>query len=360
MNRPSLTLTIEKLNSSGAGLARHEGKVYFVPFTVPGDIVITEVVADHKNYADARVVEIVQKSPDRIDPRCPHFSICGGCDLQMMDYESQLHSKKIIIEDILKKIARIQNPCVEDVLPSPDEWHYRNRIQVHVDKEGKVGFYKFQSHQVVEFETCLIADDILNQKTRALRQLNQSPKTTIELRLDGEAAFSQVNTLQNKNMVSIVLDFLEPGPNDHVADVFCGSGNFSFPLASRVKQVFAIEKDARAINGAINRFKNISNIDWRQSSAKAGLWALKNEKLKIDKIVLDPPREGLVDVIAPLMALNPQTIVYVSCNPATFARDVNSLMQSGYELTKCQPLDMFPQTAHVELVGLLVKKEHTS
>ena len=168
MELPKITVTIEKLNSEGEGLARHLGKVIFIPWGVPGEVVSVQIEEAHKDYNRGRIIDIVQKSPDRTDPPCPWFFNCGGCQLQQMTYEAQLKWKKEIVLDALRRIAKMPDATIEEVIPSPKIWNYRSRIQIQRDREGKIGFFKSQSHEIVEIEKCLIADERLNEKLRKL------------------------------------------------------------------------------------------------------------------------------------------------------------------------------------------------
>lgn len=346
-----LTLKIEKLNSEGAGVARFEGKVCFVPWAAPGDTVLAEVEKEGRDFNECRLIEIVEKSPDRVDPPCPYFMTCGGCQLQHLSYESQLTAKQILVEDALKRIAKISDP-VSPIIPSPKIWNYRNRIKLHRDRKGKIGFFKNLSHEIIEIDKCLIADERINEK---LKRIAFPPAANeVEVRVDGLRTFAQVNDPQNETMVKMVLDFADPKPGEKVIDLYCGAGNFTFPLAKAGAEVVGIEKNGAEIEGARKRAfaEKITNIRWIQQSAFSALVGLKGDGAVCDTLVADPPRKGLAEAVDALILLKPKKIVYVSCNPATFARDTAHLIKAGYRLDKCQPLDMFPQTSQVELVGL--------
>ncbi len=342
-----LNLSIEKLASNGAGIARHEGKIYFVPWGVPGDKVLVQVEKERKDYNEARLLEIVEKSPDHAEPLCPYFYKCGGCQLQHLTYPAQLKWKREIVRDALKRIARLPENSVAEVLPSPKIWNYRTRIQLHQDRQGKVGFYKPESHEVVEIERCLIADERLNEKIAS----HAAP--AIELRVDDSPGFSQINPEQNQNLIHLVLEYLDVQPEDTVFDVYCGSGNFTFSLASRVRHVWGIEKHESSLEEARQKMtqEGIENISWKQGSAFKVLHDLFKQQVSCDRMVVDPPRRGLDEVLEAVLLFKPMVLVYVSCNPATFARDAACLVKAGYQLTHCQPIDMFPQTAHVEIVS---------
>lgn len=343
-----IPLTIEKLNSSGSGIARKDGLVYFVPLAVPGDEVTVQVEKQHKKYVEARLLIIQKKSPDRVDPPCPYFFECGGCQLQQMTYEAQLKWKKIIVTDALKKITRINEPPVKDVIGCSQKFNYRFRIQLHSNRQGKIGFYKKQSHQVVEIESCRIADKELNNQ---LKNLKMEAGSTIELRVDGREGFSQINPIQNEVLIKKVLELADVKKNENVFDLYCGSGNFTFPLSFKAQHIWGIERSPQ------KRGETPQNITWKETSVYRGLIELKKEKISCDVMLVDPPRQGLEDIVDLIVSFKPKKIIYVSCNPATFARDAMQFIKSSYQLNSCHPIDMFPQTVHVELVANFILKK---
>lgn len=354
MQKTQIELTIEKLNSKGAGIARKDGLVYFVPWSVPGDTVLAEVELQHKKYAEARLLAILTPSRDRIKPPCTYFYECGGCQLQHLNYEAQLVWKKIIVQDALKKIARIENTFVLPVLPSPKPFHYRNRIRLHRDGQGNLGFYKNQSHQLVAIEECLIAEEELNQK---LIYLKKNGTGDLELRIDGGSHFSQVNSFQNEKLIQLVCSAL--AGSGAVIDLFCGNGNFTIPIAQKQIPVWGIEKEKALVDEAKKRSVELglSNIEWILGTAIRGLKQLKHLVGQISCMVVDPPRRGLAEVLPDVIKMAPQKIIYVSCEPATFARDTRDLCTKGYFLKECQPFDMFPQTSQIEVVGTFLKEK---
>ena len=347
-------MKIEKLNSEGAGIARYEGKICFVPWAVPGDTVLVQVEKEGRDFNECRLLEIFEKSPDRVDPPCPYFLNCGGCQLQNLSYEAQLKAKQAIVTDALKRIAR-SDISVPPIIPSPKIWNYRNRIRLHRDRKGKIGFFKSSSHEIIEIDTCLIADDRLNEK---LKRVAFPPAADeLELRLDASRAFSQVNEAQNETMIKLVLKFASPKKGEKIIDLYCGAGNFTFPLAKTGADVIGVEKSGAEIEEARKRAatEKVTNIRWIQQTAFSALVGLKGDGVACDTLVADPPRRGLAEAVEGIRPLSPKKIVYVSCNAATFARDVNGLTKMGYRLDKIQPLDMFPQTAQVEIIGLLTR-----
>lgn len=389
MELPKFTLQIEKLTSEGVGLARHEGKVFFVPWTVPGEKVVVQIEKEHKDYNETHLLEIVEQSKDRIDPPCPYFYRCGGCQLQHINYEGQLKWKKEIVLDALTRISKITQPIVEEMIPSPKIWNYRSRIQLQKDQAGKIGFYKTKSHEVVEIDSCLIADERLNERSKEVKEgvegseaQDKSRETKheargtkqeemeskdaeedwpLELRVDDSSAFTQINPEQNENLVRLVLEYADVKKTDQIFELFCGSGNFTFPLSQKGGHVWAIDKDSEAVRKGekISSEKDITNITWKQGTVSRLLSQFKKKGLGCSLLVADPPRSGLAEAMEEILLFSPKKIVYVSCNPATFARDAARLIRSDYRLQKCQPIDMFPQTAHVEVVGLFISAGHT-
>lgn len=349
-------VTIEKLNSRGCGLGRFGGKIIFVPWGIPGDRLFVQIEKKHHDYNEARLLQIVEKSPDRVEPPCPYFFVCGGCQLQQMSYEAQLKWKRQIVVDAVRRISRISLPEIPPVIPSPKVWNYRSRIRLHRDRKGRVGFYKAGSHEVVEIEKCLIADERLNEKLKS-QIPNSKLQEEFELRVDGCEAFSQVNVEQNEKLVGLVVKWAALEGKESVIDLYCGGGSLTFPLAAKARTVIGIDRDIHTISEAISRSatRGVRNIRWIQGSAFQVLLGFKKEGLVVDLLVMDPPRRGVAEAIEGVFSLKPKRIVYVSCNPATFARDTARLVREGYHLTSCQPLDMFPHTAHIEVVGLFLK-----
>lgn len=350
ISKPQIKLTIEKLNSKGDGLARHEGKVCFIPWGVPGDEVIAQIEKEHKDFDDARIIKITKKSPDRVEPRCPYFYKCGGCQLQHLNYEAQLRSKHEIVLDALKRIARISEPPLRPVIPSPRIWQYRTRLRLHQDREGKIGLYERESHRVVPIDACMIAEDGINRMISELHANSDRPNQTgeLELRMDQSKAFTQINPKQNERLIEVVMGFL--GTEQNVFDLYCGNGNFTLPASKQSTHVWGIEKNSSALREAKERGE-VSNISWVHASVVRGINGLREKGINSDAMIANPPRRGLDEVLEAIIPLKPKKIIYVSCVPATFARDSSHLIKSGYILKTCQPIDMFPQTVHVELVG---------
>ncbi len=343
---------IEKLIPGGAGMGTHEGRRVFVPFAAPGDELEVEVVADHGSWMEARIVDITQPSPDRVEPICPVFGKCGGCQWQHLSYDSQLRAKREILRESLMRIGKIADPEVLETLPSPQQWHYRNRIQLHVNAAGEVGFYRAKSKEVVAFASCPIADEHINAELAHRREEIAKRDRGIALRVEGDESFSQVNTAQNEQLKKVLIDWMRELPHEHVAELHAGSGNFTFAMAAIASEIFASEIDGRAVAAAQKRIERegITNVAFVRAPAHK---AFAHHVGACDALLIDPPRKGCPEAIESIVRLGPQSILAISCDPATLARDLRALCDQGYRFVRTLPIDMFPQTFHVESLTLL-------
>lgn len=323
-----MEIKIEKLVYGGAGVGFVDRMPIFVPMTVPGDVVECKIVKQWKGYAECSLQRVIQSSQNRVTPKCEHFGRCGGCQWQHIDYATQILWKQIIVEEQLERIGKFKSPNVLPTIPSPKAWNYRSRISLHKDKNGKVGFYAQGSHDLIEIKECLIAD--VNNK------------------VGKSEFFTQVNPLQNENLKEMVLSITKEGKHKSVLELYCGSGNLTFPLSSIVGEITASDSDKEAINHATK--SGIKNIRFLHMSAKKTLEYALKEGMKFDSLLIDPPRDGCKDILELIVDLNPKSIVYVSCNPSTLARDLRFLADRGHQFKSVQPIDMFPQTFHIETI----------
>ena len=261
-----MKLTVQKLVHGGSGVAEHEGKKIFVPFVLPGEEIEVEISKDHGSYAEAVLKKVLVPASKRVKPRCPVFGRCGGCQWQHMAYDEQLRWKRKIVVESLERIAKIKNAVdlVRATTSSPQEWHYRNRIQLHVRAE-KVGFYRAKTNEIVEFEKCFIADERLNQQLAEQRTQLQKRDRGIALRLEDVPSFTQINTAQNECLKRILQELLKNIPHENVLELYCGAGNFSFDIAAAAQQLFAVDIDKRAIEIAKKRQNElkITNINFK-------------------------------------------------------------------------------------------------
>jgi len=376
-------LTIESLAFGGEGVGRADGKVIFVPQTAPGDEVRVKILSDHGKYERAEVLEVVRKSPDRVDPECSVFGHCGGCQWQHVSYDAQLHWKQEILAGTLRRVGRIQDPKILPIIAASNPWNYRRRIQLKVDHQGRIGFYGQKSHDVVEFDQCRIADNLLNEKLLQIRGDAEAPEVGFELSLNGssvvhvleerngEAIFSQVNPQQNDHLIKTALDFAFGNADKaftkkkSVVELYAGAGNFSFPLAERAGKITCVEENAEAVRIAEEaaESRHLDHMTWVQGSAEWGLKKIyrnRETQNSIDVLVLDPPRRGAKEILDLVCVIRPRVIVYVSCDPVTLARDLNLLVRRHYVLDQVQPVDMFPQTYHIESVSRLTLRSESS
>lgn len=365
-------IKIDALAFGGEGIGRDEGKVVFVPGTAPGDRLRVRVLSDHGRFERAEALELIERSQDRVEPPCPVFGVCGGCQWQHIRYESQLRWKEQFVRESIERIGKISEPQILPILGAPEPWNYRNRIQLKSDFEGKLGFFAAGTHRVVPIQECLIADKRLNSR---LRELQDSEQTRGDLTLsvngggvvethhavEEEGIFSQVNPVQNRRLIETVLQFafgnseLVFSRKKTVVELHAGAGNFTIPLAERAGQVLAIEENKHAVSEGQKRQEKsgASNIEWIEGGAEWGLKKIYRKKMKPDLLVLDPPRRGAKEILDLILVVRPRLIVYVSCDPATLGRDLYQLTRRYYRLEVVQPIDMFPQTYHVESVAQL-------
>jgi len=344
------TVSIESLGFGGAGVGHlPDGRVCFVPFTLPGERVIVRLLKEKKSFAEAEVVRLLEISPDRIPPRCAVFGKCGGCAYQHLRYEKQLEAKTAQVRDLLARFGGITGADVRPMLPSPDEWNYRNRLAVHV-QDGKVGFHGRKSNAIVPVAGCPIASEDVNRQLANLT-LNPPPgNQRITLREKSEHfGFSQVNHGAAELLAEVVCGMLENG-GGHLIDAYCGAGFFTRRLHGKFRVVTGIEWSGGAVRAA--RASAQPGESYLEGAVELHLpAALAACTAAETTLLLDPPAEGLSrEVVEAILENPPSAIVYVSCDPPTLARDLKRL---GFSLCHVQPVDMFPQTAEIESVALL-------
>ena len=399
---------LDKLTYGGDAMGRlPDGKAVFVPFGLPDETVRLEVTSEKRGFARAKLLEVLQPSPLRIQAECPHFSVCGGCHYQHLSYPDQLVAKKQIVLDQLERIAKINHPPLQDVIASPLIKNYRNTVQFHVDGQGKLGYLKAGSSQVEAIRECLLPevelmelwqrlefepgsgiervelrqasnnDLMLILESEDFRQLPEmevdfplsvthlSPAGTIVLAGDdfivmemndrlfkvSAGSFFQVNRLQAEAMVNHVLNLIPAKKMQHIVDVYCGVGLFSAFLADRAEQLTCIESSETACEDFAVNLDEFEHVSLYMGAAEEVLPQLN---IQADVILVDPPRAGIEpQAMDSILAMQPQMLIYVSCDLATLARDLRKLLDGGYELVDVTPFDMFPQTYHVETVALL-------
>jgi 23S rRNA (uracil1939-C5)-methyltransferase len=413
---------IESMAFKGYGVSRIDGKVVFIPYSAIGDEVWVEIVEEKKNYATGKLLEILAPSSWRVEPPCPYFGRCGGCQWQHIDYAQQAELKKVILKDILMRLGKLKEVPPITAFPSPDPYDYRTRVQLKMKGE-KLGYYQERSHQLVDIERCPIAHPLVNEIIPLLRKehsllssteeidINVSPEEgkgvlafrvlkasqgwetsarqllkshpilkgittlrerqitslgkpnlsfTIPLNLTlhtSPGSFFQVNLKQNEKLIQEVLEFSRGQKNERALDLYSGVGNFALPLATVTQEVWGIEENAVAVKDARSnaRSNRIGNGEFICGKVEHVLKKWKKEKP--DLIILDPPRTGCKEALDQVTGLKPKRIVYVSCEPTILARDLRLFSDRGYFLRELALIDMFPQTYHMEVVGLLTQPQ---
>ncbi len=363
-----LTVTIEDVAFGGEGVARVNDFVVFVPFVLPGEVVDVEISEIKKRFARARLIRVVQASPDRTQPLCRYFTECGGCQYQHVDYAAQLRLKHKQVCDLFQRLGGLDAGVIAPVVPCPKPYGYRNRIMVRSQwdkfKQGlNIGFIRADSRLVVDVEECKIAEPALNEQILRLRE-NPPPKGGIKVVLrvaaDGwevpRDSFFQNNFFLLPKLVETTRECLRDGGARFLLDVYCGVGFFSVELGDVVEAFAGVELDLQAVkaaklNAAARNSKNGEFLAGRAEQMLPGL--MDRFSAGETAVLLDPPRTGCPpDMLAQLGQTRPRQIIYISCHPATMARDLNVLCAQGvYQLARVVPLDMFPQTAHVECVA---------
>lgn len=438
-----IILTIDRLGDNGEGIAVYDGIVVFVPFALPGEEVLVHIINDKHSFLVGKIVEIKKTSEERIEPMCPHFKKCGGCNVQHMPYNAQLLFKKNMVKNALKKYAKIDVE-IQDCVPSDKEYRYRNKFAFPVQDENgeiKIGMYQSNSHRITQIEDCLLQSERAKTIVKLFKEFMTKEKLTayneqtkkglvkhIVVREHDDAfiltvvvtdkKFNKFDTLiellktqfsdfgiiknvnnLNNNVIFGELDeniygienltlcdfdvkyeinnrsFLQVnsyiknviykkiietvGKQNNIIDAYSGAGLLSSILAKNANNVIGVEIIKNATQNA-NKLKNVNNLhnltningDCAKEIPKLA------KELKGDfAVVVDPPRKGLdKPVVEAMLEANPKQIVYLSCNPATLARDL-SYLKEQYDIEFVQPYDMFPQTANVEtLVSLRIKQ----
>lgn len=375
---PSLfvEVEIEKLAIGGAGVARLDGKVIFVPDTAPGELVKAQITKDKKNFAEAELVEILRPSSARIEPACSIAKNCGGCSWQHISHEEQLRQKQQILSETLGKFLKNRELPILPIIPSPQSYRYRNRIQPKF-VAGKLGFYKKRTHQLVPHLDCLITEESITKEFSAIQaelaKKRLSRPTTVEVFLDQQErvrwniideesdshGFSQVNRFQNEQLKEFVLKAIADEAYERIWDLYAGSGNFTFPVANAFPRtpMTAVELSEKLVERGKkliqDQFIQFIHSDVEKFLKKAPVG-------KEDLVILDPPRAGCSELtMQKLGSLGPKKIVYISCHPVALARDLQNFLRSAeaggisYKVEKIQPFEMFPQTDHMETIVVL-------
>lgn len=443
---------IDGFGSMGEGIGKIDNFTVFVKGAVKGEKVKAKITKVNKNFAFARVMEIIEKSQDRVDPICPAYKRCGGCQMQHLSYEAQLEFKKQKVVDCIERIGKIKmdSVTVQDTIGMEPPYYYRNKVQLPVgekDGEIQIGFYAERSHEIININKCYIQFEAANEiiklvkewmnkfkiqgydeetgngtlrhimirkgfrteqimlvlvtvnealpyKKELIESITQNidgitgiiqninrKKTNVilgekEITLWGDKeiqdyigefkfnisskSFFQVNPVQTEKLYAAALKYAGLTGNEVVFDAYCGTGTISLFLSQNAKMVYGVEIIPEAIeNAKINADQNkVTNAEFIVGKSEEEIPKLIERGVKPEVVVVDPPRKGCEKVLLESIAnAGPRTIVYVSCDPATLARDLGILSELGYEVKEVQPVDMFPETGHVETVVGMRRKD---
>lgn len=345
-------LTIQDIAFGGKGVARHEGMVVFVPFVAPGEVVSAQIIRRKKNFAEAELVSVLERSPDRVEPPCPVFGICGGCSYQHVTYERQLAIKATQVEQTLRRVGRLEHVPMQPIIGSPKQYGYRNRIRVH--RAGRVvGFFAHESRELVDVERCPISQPKVNAALANLRRSSQ-PDGDYSLRAPGGGPyFQQTNPGATRELVALAGRTVRRG-QQLLVDAYCGAGLFARALRDLFEQVIGLEENVLAVESASRDAAPHERYIAGEVSVHLGEILMTHDAERTT-VILDPPSTGISARIADLLiAAAPAEILYVSCNPATLARDL-ALLTKTYRLHAVTPIDMFPQTAEIEVLAHLAR-----
>lgn len=444
--RDKINVKVTGLGSSGEGVGKVDGFTIFAHGALTGETVEVELERVKRNYASGKVTSVLEASSDRVEPLCPVYEACGGCQLQHLNYVGQLQAKEQQVRDALLRIGHLQEIKVMPIIGEDDPWHYRNKMQFPVAFEDgilEIGCYAAATHKVVGVESCLIQkqrnNDIVavvrqwmqqyeipayNEKTgkgvvrhimgrvgvntgevmaviitagydlphgkelvkmlrdavpglkSVVQNINKKQtnivmgnktrllygKATIKDRLGtlkfniSAQSFFQVNSVQAEKLYNKAVEFAALSGAETVVDCYCGTGTISLYLAKHAQKVYGIEIIAPAIEDARRNAEDnrCDNAEFILGDAAVKMQELAEQGVRPEVVLLDPPRAGCEEkVLAAIAQVKPQRIVYVSCNPASLARDLAYLEQNGYQAVIAQPVDMFPMTHHVETVVLM-------
>ncbi len=386
---PRISITLVDMAFQGAAIGRQDGKVIFAEYGIPGEEVVVELEKERRDYALGRVVEVISPSPWRVEPPCPYFGVCGGCQWQHIAYQEQVRLKGHVVAQQLIRIGKFVQPPVSPCIPAPEPLGYRNHARFSADEEGNLGFVSRagSGYQFIRIERCLLMHPWINEMLAQLQGKGKGQHQVAirygvntgqglihpdlrhvvpsvpsgqkfyeeellghRFRISG-ASFFQTNTRGAEKLAGVVRERLSPSGNETVVDAYAGVGTFSVLVAPFVRRVLAIEESSAAVEDALYNIAGLDNVIYRKGKVEALLGELG---IVPDAIILDPPRTGChPKAIESILKLKAPKLVYVSCSPDTLARDLRRLCDGGYHLVDVTPIDMFPQTYHVECVATL-------
>jgi len=349
-------LKIRDIAFGGKGVGRDNSKAVFVPFTIEGELVTAKIVREKKQFAESELVDVRERSLDRVQPPCPYFGRCGGCAYQHIDYEHQLAIKWRQVRDILQRIGKLKEVPMRPIIPSPEPYGYRNRITVHA-QDGVVGFFRRDSNRLIDIARCPISRDEVNRALMKLRAQHVRDGHYTLRASSGPCVFSQTNDAVANALRDLIRQFM-PANQELLIDAYCGRGFFAKALLDKCKRVIGIDWDKFAVEAARKNATTketyiAGDVDLELGRLRSIAPSFQREKTVL---IVDPPVTGLTPAVRKsVVALVPATLIYVSCNPPTLARDLADL-QKRFTVESVTPLDMFPQTAEIEVAVNLQAK----
>jgi 23S rRNA (uracil1939-C5)-methyltransferase len=398
-------------------VARLDGLTLMVPNAAPGDRLEVTIAVRRRDFSVATIARVIEPGPDRRTPPCPFLPRCGGCDWQHLAYPAQLRAKAELVAAGLRR-ANVEVSTDDLIEAATEEFGYRSRIRLKVGRDGKLGFYQLGSNALVEIDRCLVAAPALrlpNAFASALwrnldeveiaasgqrevitammrkpptpaeaarareileadpaiqgiilrsgqtRQVIGDPAITIQVEdgldliVDADL-FSQVNHAQNRKLVATVMEMAAIERGAAVLDVFCGAGNMCLPAARRGALVNGVDADELAVAAAVKNAQRLGLAEARFIAGKAteAVDFLLRAKYRPQVVILDPPRTGAAELMEPIIKLHPRSVIYVSCDVSTLARDLRGLTDAGYRAKRIRAFDFFPNTHHTEIVAHLL------
>lgn len=388
-----IDLETGEFDERGLATAEYNGAPVTISGAIPGERVSARVVKIFHDRVACLAEKITDGSEHRVDPECRYFGECSGCQWQHIDYAEQLQIKRTAVIRALSSYTGFGDVEVLDTVPSPKQYRYRNHARFTVgrgDESGVAGYMNADSRSLVRIDECMIMDDRINETLSRLQgRLDRMTQFSIRVGSNtgdqiiqpllpaaiqdvpsgrqkyvekvrdatfqvAASSFFQVNTAQLSRVIDEVVELLDLGCDDTLVDLYCGVGTFARLLAPFVKEVIGIEESASAVEDARLNCADVDNVSFIEAKAELAAVELADSGQRVDVAIIDPPRIGCgPDALNALHKLAPRRILMVSCNPITMARDLDVLCRSGFKLVSVRPVDMFPQTRHVESLALL-------
>lgn len=401
-----IELTITSIANGGEGIGRlPDGRAVFVPFCLSGESVQIRVSEEKRGYVRGELLKVITPSMQRIQPRCRHFGVCGGCQFQQLGYTDQLQTKTAILKDVFVRVGGMDVIPLRQIVASPIKWNYRNNVQYHVDQNGKLGYQRHSSHEIIPIQECFLSapgfEDIRKAMSldpdSGIRQVSlrsgkdddllillesesddppemeiDFPASVVHVSPAGEVvlagndhlfmkvserafkvsagSFFQVNLTVAELMVEHVLSLLPESKMSCALELFCGVGLFSAFIAPRTHRVIGVESSPSACRDFAENLDEFEHVELYEGLTDVILPYLD---VHPDVVIADPPRAGLGRAtLDAIIQMKPKRLIYVSCDQATLARDASQLVKNGFTFKQITPFDLFPQTSHIESISV--------